>query len=280
MAQGLRDRFKLPNLLRSLSLPRSVFYYHCQRLTQLDQYAEAKEKIREIFHKHKGRYGYRRITSELRRAKIGLNHKTVQRLMRLLGLKSKVRPKRYRSYRGEIGRIADNLLCRNFKASRPNEKWVTDVTEFNVKGQKVYLSPVIDLFNQEVIAYRIKKTAHLPLVTDMLKEAIDGLKEGEAPILHSDQGWQYQQKQTRHILEKHGLQQSMSRKGNCLDNAVAENFFALLKTEMFHGETFEDEDDLIQELEEYIDYYNTKRIKMGLNGLTPVEYRNQALLAG
>jgi putative transposase len=132
-----------------------VFYYHCQRLTQLDQYVEAKEKIQEIFHEHKGRYGYRRITSELRKAKIGLNHKTVQKLMKLLGLKSKVRPKRYRSYRGEIGRIADNLLCRNFKADRPNEKWVTDVTEFNIKGQKVYLSPVIDLFNQEVIAYQI-----------------------------------------------------------------------------------------------------------------------------
>lgn len=255
-----------------------MFYYHCQRLTQPDQYAEAKEKIQEIFYEHKNRYGYRRITSELRKAKIGLNHKTVQKLMKLLGLKSKVRPKRYRSYRGEIGRIADNLLCRDFKADRPNEKWVTDVTEFNIKGQKVYLSPVIDLFNQEVIAYQIKKTAHLPLVTDMLKDAMCVLKEGEAPILHSDQGWQYQQKQTRVILKKHGLQQSMSRKGNCLDNAVAENFFALLKTEMFHGETFEDADDLIQELEEYIDYYNTKRIKMGLNGLTPVEYRNQALL--
>lgn len=132
-----------------------MFYYHCQRLAQPDSYAEAKKKIQEIFHEHKGRYGYRRITTELRKAKIELNHKKVQKLMKLLGLKSKVRPKRYRSYRGEIGRIADNLLCRNFKADRPSEKWVTDVTEFNIKGQKVYLSPVIDLFNQEVIAYQI-----------------------------------------------------------------------------------------------------------------------------
>ncbi|WOD09270.1 IS3 family transposase [Marinomonas sp. GJ51-6] len=279
MVQGLRSQFKLANLLRSLSLPRSVFYYQSQRSLLPDPYAEVKEKIQAIFHEHKGRYGYRRITATLRRTGMELNHKTVQRLMKSLGLKSKVRPKRYRSYRGDVGRIADNLLCRSFKVNLPNEKWVTDVTEFNIKGQKVYLSPVIDLFNQEVIAFQVKKSAHLPLVTDMLQEAISTLKKGETPILHSDQGWQYQQKQTRHILKKHGLPQSMSRKGNCLDNAVAENFFALLKTEMFHGEVFENADDLIQEIEEYIDYYNTKRIKMRLNGLTPVEYRNQALLA-
>ncbi|WP_410506493.1 IS3 family transposase [Marinomonas sp. GJ51-6] len=223
---------------------------------------------------------YRRITATLRRSKMAINHKTVQRLITSLGLKSRVRLKRYHSYRGDVGRIADNLLGRNFKTDLPNKKWVTDVTEFNIKGQKVYLSPVIELFNQEAIAFQIRKSAHLPLVTDMLQEAVSTLKEGETLILHSDQGWQYQQKQTRHILKQHGLPQSMSRKGSYLDNAVAENFFALLKTEMFHGETFENADDLIQEIEEYIDYYNTKRIKMRLNGLTPVEYRNQTLLAG
>lgn len=156
---------------------------------------------------------------------------------------------------------------------------VTDVTEFKVNGQKVYLSPVVDLFNQEVIAYKVTKNARLPLVTDMLKDAIGKLSKGSKPILHSDQGWQYRHKTYQQELVKCGLQQSMSRKGNCLDNAVAENFFGLLKTEMYHGYSFKDADELIEKIEEYIEYYNTKRIKVKLKGLTPIEYRNQALQA-
>ncbi len=198
--------------------------------------------------------------------------------MRELGLKSCVRPKRYKSYRGEVGRTAPNNLDRNFRAACPNEKWVTDVTEFTVHGQKVYLSPIIDLFNQEVVAYEVAKTAHLPLVMNMLKQAIKKLSPNEKPIVHSDQGWQYQNAAVRNELRQHGLVQSMSRKGNCLDNAMAENFFGLLKTEMYHGETFESADELIQKLKDYIAYYNSKRIKVKLKGLTPVEFREQALL--
>lgn len=200
--------------------------------------------------------------------------------MRELGLKSCVRPKRYKSYRGEVGHTAPNHLNRNFQAVRPNEKWVTDVTEFTVHGQKVYLSPVIDLFNQEVVAYDVAKTAHLPLVMTMLERAIKRLHPNEKPIVHSDQGWQYQNHAVRHKLLQHGLTQSMSRKGNCLDNAVAENFFGLLKTEMYHGAKFDSADELIRNLKDYIAYYNTKRIKVKLKGLTPVEFREQALLAG
>lgn len=200
--------------------------------------------------------------------------------MREMGLKSKTRRKRYNAYRGTESYTAPNILQRDFKAEQPNQKWVTDVTEFNVAGQRVYLSPLIDLYNQEVIAYRIKKSAHLPLVSEMLDDALDKLSEDEKPVMHSDQGWQYRQKSIRERLEKKGLKQSMSRKGNCLDNAVAENFFGHLKAEMYHGEVFKDADDLIDQVKDYIEYYNTKRIKLKLNGLSPVEYRTQAMAAG
>tara|TARA_R110002094_G_scaffold24076_1_gene36311 strand:+ start:735 stop:1379 length:645 start_codon:yes stop_codon:yes gene_type:complete len=208
-----------------------------------------------------------------------INHKRVQRLMMELGLKSKVRPKRYKSYKGEIGKVSENLLKREFTAEKPNQKWVTDVTEFKVNNQKVYLSPVIDLFNQEVVSYEVRKSVTLPLVTDMLKRATSKLKQDEKPIVHSDQGWQYQNRRYQNHLKEKGLSQSMSRKGNCLDNAVAENFFGILKSEMYHNETFNSADELIENINEYIDYYNNERIKLKLKGLSPIQYRNQALKA-
>ena len=196
-----------------------------------------------------------------------------------LNLKSKVRPKRYNSYKGSQGKSVSNLLERDFTANKPNQKWVTDVTEFNVKGTKVYLSPLIDLFSGDIIAYRTAKSAHLPLVEDMFKDAISKLNKGDRPILHSDQGWQYRLARIQNLLKRAGLKQSMSRKGNCIDNAAAESFFAVLKTEMFHYHDFENADDLIMKIDEYIEYYNTVRIKVKLKGLTPIEHRNQALLA-
>ena len=276
---ALRKDFKLAHLLKATQLARSVFYYHRKAQQKNDRYAQEKSLITQIFHEHKGRYGYRRIMWALRRLGYWLNHKTVQKLMNQLGLKSIVRPKRYRSYRGSVGKIAPNVLKRDFSADKPNQKWVTDVTEFKVQGQRVYLSPIIDVFNQEVVSYQIKQSAHLPLVLDMLKSALKKLKPSERPILHSDQGWHYQMSQYRMMLEEQGLTQSMSRKGNCLDNAVAENFFGLLKTEFYHGRKFESVEEFVKELEAYITYYNHKRIKVKLKGLTPVEYRCQALLA-
>jgi len=265
--------------LRACELARSVFYYHCKGLDKPDACAEVKTKISEIFRLHKGRYGYRRITLALHNLGMMINRKKVQRLMLELNLKSKVRPKRYNSYKGQEGKSVDNLLQRDFTASKPNEKWVTDVTEFNVKGQKVYLSPVVDLFSGDIVAYRTSKSAHLPLVQGMFEDAIIKLKNGDQPILHSDQGWQYRLPRIQKMLKESGLQQSMSRKGNCLDNAPAESFFAVLKTEMIHHNDFESADDLIMKIDEYIEYYNTIRIKVKLKGLTPIEHRNQALLA-
>jgi putative transposase len=256
-----------------------VYYYHRNTLNRPCSNTDLCVKIRDIYHNHKGRYGYRRITYALRATGLVVNHKRVQRLMGELGLKSKVRPKRYKSYKGEVGRVAENVLKREFTAKRPNQKWVTDVTEFKVNGQKVYLSPIIDLFNQEVVSYEVRTSVTLPLVTDMLKAATAKLLKHEKPLVHSDQGWQYQNQQYQQHLKENGLTQSMSRKGNCLDNAVAENFFGILKTEMYHNETFKDANELIANIKEYIDYYNNERIKLKLKGLSPIQYRSQALVA-
>jgi putative transposase len=240
---------------------------------------EIKEAIKEIFEEHKGRYGYRRVTLQLRKRNYCINHKTVRRLMIQLGLKSLVRIKKYRSYRGTIGNVAPNILDRNFKASKPNEKWVTDVSEFHLFGEKLYFSPVLDLFNGEIIAYNIEKRPVFPLVTNMLDKAFQRLNEGETPILHSDQGWHYQMKKYQHLLKEKNIIQSMSRKGNCLDNAVIENFFGLLKSELLYLLEFESIEHFTLELEKYIHYYNHNRIKAKLKGLSPVEYRIQSLVA-
>ena len=279
MVNELKAIFSLPHLLKATGIAKSVYYYHCKALRQANPDEALQSQIVHLYREHKGRYGYRRITLSLQLSGVNINHKRVQRLMGELGLKSKVRPKRYTSYKGDVGRIAPDLVQRKFTADKPNQKWVTDVTEFKVGEQKVYLSPVIDLFNQEVVSYEVGTSVRLSLVTDMLKKATAKLGLHETPIVHSDQGWQYQNRKYQQQLKEKGLKQSMSRKGNCLDNAMAENFFGLLKTEMYHNEVFKNADELIETIKEYIDYYNHKRIKLKLKGLSPIEYRNQALIA-
>jgi putative transposase len=260
-----------------VNLPRSTFYYQRNALQLPDKYAQAKQMIREVFTQHKGRYGYRRIASVIRQAGCLLNHKTVQKLMRLLQLKSYIRAKRYRSYKGDIGKVAANLLQREFAADTPNQKWVTDVTEFNVLGQRLYLSPILDLYNGEIVSYHMAKRPHFEMVGKMLAKAFVRLDKNEQPMLHSDQGWQYQMPIYQKLLSEQGLTQSMSRKGNCLDNAAMESFFGTLKSELFHLQKFKSVDQLQTEIDEYIHYYNHDRIKLKLKGLSPVQYRNQSL---
>ena len=245
-------------------------------MNRSDKYGEVKEVIQQIFDEHQGRYGYRRITLELRNKGYLLNHKTVRRLMVEMGLKCLVRIKKYRSYRGNIGKVALNILERHFEATKPNEKWVTDVTEFHLHGQKLYLSPILDLFNGEIISYHLENRPIYPLVSRMLTKAFEHLKDGDFPILHSDQGWHYQMKQYQQALKEHGVIQSMSRKGNCLDNAAMESFFGLLKSELLYLKEFESMEHFKQELEKYIHYYNHKRIKAKLKGMSPVQYRTHA----
>lgn len=273
----LRRQYPVEGLLKMAGLARSTFYYQQQRLQIADKHAELKLKIVETFHRHKGRYGYRRITEALRQSGIRVNHKTVQRLMGLLQIKSLVRPKKYRSYKGHIGLVAPNVLKRQFEAASPNQKWVTDVTEFNVAGEKLYLSPVMDLYNREIIAYEAATTP-MRLVDQMLQKAVSKLKTTDKPVLHSDQGWQYQMQHYQRTLHQHGVTQSMSRKGNCLDNAAMESFFATLKTEFFYTSRFESTSDLQKGLDDYIRYYNHDRITLKLKGLSPVQYRTQPLL--
>ncbi|WP_440588335.1 IS3 family transposase, partial [Bordetella genomosp. 5] len=276
VVQGLRHKHPLERLLRVAELSRSTFYYHLKVLDAADPYAELKQRIGAIFARHKGRYGYRRITAVLRQAGDLVNHKTVQKLMQALGLKSLVRAKKYRSYRGQSHHVATNVLARDFEAARPHEKWVTDVTEFNVRGEKLYLSPVMDLYNGEIVAYETSRRPVFTLVSNMLKKALARLRPTDRPVLHSDQGWQYQQPTYRHMLAARSVTQSMSRKGNCLDNAAMESFFGTLKAEFFHLNRFEGIEQLQAGIRQYIRYYNHDRIKLKLKGLSPVQYRAQA----
>ncbi len=199
--------------------------------------------------------------------------------MNELGLKSLARPKKYRSYKGNVGQAAPNVLQRKFEAQGANQKWVTDVTEFNVSGEKLYLSPVMDLYNGEIVAFEMARRPAFELVDSMLKKALAKLKPTDKPILHSDQGWQYRMPAYQHALRSKQVVQSMSRKGNCLDNAAMESFFAILKSEFFHLNKFGSVDELQTGLKKYIHYYNHERIKMKLKGLSPVQYRTQPLAA-
>ena len=211
-----------------------------------------KQEIERIFTENKQRYGYRRILLALRENGIKLNHKTVHKLMRSMGLHGKRRKSKYKSYRGEVGKIAPNILSRDFAASKPFEKLATDVTEFAVCDDKVYLSPIIDLHNNEVISYSISTSPNFWQTREMLKGLFDKLPKGARPILHSDQGWQYQMKEFQRQLKEYNIMQSMSRKGNCLDNSIMENFFGRLKVEMYYGEKFQTVDEFVHCLKEYI----------------------------
>lgn len=269
-------------LLKLAEMARSTFYYYLKKYkSNHDKYDKIKKEIFNIFNENKGRYGYRRITLELKNRGFNINHKTVLRLMNILGIKSIQRPKRrYNSYQGSIEKIANNLLKRDFKADKPNQKWVTDVTEFKVHDRKLYLSPIIDLFNGEIISYNLSKHPTFQQITDMLEKAFIKIKNNTNLILHSDQGWQYQMKIYQNMLKEKGIKQSMSRKGNCLDNSCAENFFGILKSELFYPKEKEDKniEELEKDIKEYIEYYNNSRIKSKLKGMSPIQYRKHSLI--
>lgn len=269
----LRHKYDLAILLNCLLMARSSYYYYVKQSNRRDKYFEIKAMINSIYHRHKGRLGYRRITMLLRQQGQIINHKTVLRLMQTLKLKSVIRVKKYKSYKGEQGKIALNILNRAFKAEQPNQKWATDVTEFNVSGKKLYLSPVIDLYNQEIISYELSESPNFKSVMTMLDKAIKKMDTTQRLLLHSDQGWQYQMKQYQQTLQSKGITQSMSRKGNCLDNAVIENFFGILKSELYYLNKYESVFQLKKEINEYIKYYNNDRIKLNLNGMSPIQYR-------
>ena len=263
-------------MLQLSGLARSTFYYYLKN-SDTDRYKCEKQEIQDIFNANKGRYGYRRITIAMRNKGYVINHKTVLKLMKFLNLRGKQSKNgKYHSYKGEVGKVADNLLKRDFHADKPFEKLTTDITEFKIGNEKVYLSPVLDMFNREIISYSISTSPNLQQIRDMLSGLFEKLPADARPLFHSDQGWQYQHAEYQRFLAEHHITQSMSRKGNCMDNGIMENFFGRLKVEMFYGENFESPRGFIEKLEEYIHYYNNERISLKLKGMSPVQYRTHS----
>ncbi len=263
-------------MLELSRIARSTYYYYLKQKNK-DKYANEKQDILEIYNANKGRYGYRRICTALKTKGYTINHKTVLKLMKVLNLRGKQSKNgKYHSYKGEVGKVAENLLHRDFHASKPFEKLTTDVTEFKIGDEKVYLSPVLDMFNREIISYSISTRPNLQQIRDMLNGLFKKLPKDARPLFHSDQGWQYQHAEYQRLLAEHNITQSMSRKGNCMDNGIMENFFGRLKVEMYYGEKFESPRGFIEKLEEYIHYYNNERISLKLNGMSPVQYRTHS----
>lgn len=252
-------------------MSRSTFYY--QQVKR--DYTQAKEAILSLYHESKQRDGYRPLTLKLRQVGLGLNHKTVLKLMHELRIRSTLRKKR-NGKRGKTSHIAPNMLNRDFTATRLNQKWVTDVTEFHIGQEKLYFSPLMDLANREIIAYNFATRPKFSLVKRMLEQGLSQLKPTDCPIIHSDQGVLYGTAEWVKMLEGKAVQ-SMSRRGNCYDNAVIESFFAILKSECFYSRTYTSIAELQAEIEEYLVYYNQKRIKLDLKGLSPAQYRAQYL---
>lgn len=288
--QGPRTRLKvetistlisqhdLIDLLAAADVAKSTYYYHLARMHAPDKYASLKAEIVRLFEQHKHRFGYRRIHMVLRRSGWTVSKKLVWKLMDQLGLKSKVRVRRkYSSYRGTFSHIADNILDRDFHAEWPNTKWVSDITEFRVAGYKVYLSPIYDLFDHSVVSYTTATAPTTTMTAQSLAQAFALHQPAHGLTVHTDQGIHYQHHSWRTQLQAHHATQSMSRKGNCFDNAVMENFFGHLKAEMYHGEHFVSVEHFLTEIDQDITWYNTQRIQAQLEGMTPMEYREHAL---
>ena len=274
-------------------LPRSDYYYWKTRIDPDTKNSDLMDAITTIYTDNHKRYGYRRITLQLKNKGWTVNHKAVKRLMSKLNLYGITPRAKYKSYKGDFNGTVDNKLLykkvdpkkhrtkyiRDFSTSDVNEKWTTDVSEFHIPAGKLYLSPILDMHNREIISYNISKHPNYRQITDMLNKAFDRFDNLSNLIFHSDQGWQYQMFHYHKELRERGITQSMSRKGNCLDNSPMENFFGKMKNEMFYGHEYEFKtlEQLQKAMEEYIEYYNNERIQVKLKGLTPCQARNQSL---
>ena len=263
-----------------MGLSRSTYYFE---LGKVDHDHKKNQKvmdvIREIFKANKGWYGVRRVCGELNNQGFKVNHKKVQRLMHKMELRGKRPKEKYHSYKGEVGKIADNLINRDFNTEAPLRKWTTDVTQFSLSWGKCYLSPVLDMNTNEIISYDLSKSPNLEQVVKMLDAAFERFPNLDGLVFHSDQGWQYQHETYRTKLKEHGIIQSMSRKGNCYDNCIMETFFGRLKNEMFYGQEkeYDSYEAFSQAIDEYIDYYNNRRIQMKTKWMPPARYREASM---
>ncbi|WP_431831228.1 IS3 family transposase [Corynebacterium pseudodiphtheriticum] len=273
----VKSDHRLDDLITVSGLSRSTFFEHQRRLDEPDKYAHLKKLITKIFSNSNTTYGYRRVWRAFRNENEIVNKKLVRKLMRQLELVSKIRRKKCNSYRGAMSHIADNVLDRNFEQSAPNKAWVSDVTEFRVAGTKVYLSPIMDLFDRTILAHTLSRSPNTKFTSQSLSDAIALFSPAEGLIVHTDQGFWYQHTSWRNLMTHIGGVQSMSRKGNCYDNSVMENFFGHLKSEMYHGVSFSSVDEFCQAVDDYILWYNTTRLQEQFKGLAPMQYRNQTL---
>lgn len=268
----MREKYPLRVILDDIGMPRSTYYYKLAKYNKEDKYFELKCEITAIFEENKGRYGYRRVTYELQLRGRKVNHKLVQRLMQEMGLKGNTKVVKYNSYKGDVGRIAPNIIARNFHSEAPRKKMGTDLSQLTVCETKFFLSPVLDMYNGEIIGYDISEHPNMDQIMRMLDKAFGDVSDAHGAILHSDQGWQYQNPRYQEYLKEKHITQSMSRKGNCLDDAIVEEFFSALKTEFFYTKHFSSKEEFIKELDDYIYYYNNVRIKTRLK-MSPVQYR-------
>lgn len=274
---AVEDKYSLHQLLKCLCMAKSSYYYQRAVMKQSDKYAEIRIRIKIIFQENRNCYGYRRIHGELKKIGITVSEKIVRRIMKEehLTVPTK-RMKKYSSYKGEITPEVDNIINRDFHAEQPNTKWLTDITEFAIPAGKVYLSPVIDCFDGMVVKWNIGTTPDSILVNKMLEDAIGTLLPSEHPLVHTDRGCHYRWTGWIERMQAAGLTRSMSKKGCSPDNAACEGFFGRLKNEMFYGRTWVgvSMDDFINEINSYIEWYNTKRIKQSLGYMSPAEYRH------
>ena len=279
----LSGRFALSDLLECAGLARSTYYYalaHPKNPTR----PELWDAAREIFSRTPNGCGHRQIAMCLRAERGAVvADKTVLKMMGEMGLRCGIRREtdyhRYNSYKGVVGETFENVIGRDFAADGPWQKMGTDVTEFKVAGAKAYWAPVLDFCTKEIVASDISTSPDLAQQHRMLDRLLEALPDGAAPTMHSDMGWQYQHESYASRLEGAGITQSMSRKGNCIDNAATEQLFGHVKDEFYRGREWKTFEDFKRDLEEYIVHWNTSRRQVRLKGLTPEEYRNQALAA-
>ena len=263
-----------------MGMAKSTYYYEIGREDAVAmRNKELSKEIKEIFEQNKHRYGVRRVYRELINRGFHVNHKRVQRLMHSMGLFGKRPKEKYHSYKGEVGKIDDNLIDRDFSTTAPLQKWTTDVSEFNFSWGKCYISPILDMNTNEIISYDLSLSPNLKQIQRMLERAFKKFPAVKGLIFHSDQGWQYQHAYYRNELKEHGIIQSMSRKGNCYDNCIMETFFGRMKNEMYYGyeKDYSSFEEFSKAVEEYIDYYNNKRIQVKTNWMPPVKYREASM---
>ena len=282
IVDALKDKYSLPILLQKLRLAKSSYYYQHKLASTPDKYEALRDRITILFAENSGRYGYRRIRALLIREGLRISEKVIRRIMKdcALSVISK-KKKKYSSYGGEITPSVPNVIDRDFHANVPNEKWLTDITEFSIPAGKIYLSPVVDCFDGLIPCWKIGSTPDAELVNSMLDNAINMLKEDEHPLLHTDRGCHYRWPGWILRMEASGLQRSMSRKGCSPDNSACEGLFGRLKNEMFYNRDWKgvSTHQFIQILNDYLIWYNEKRIKVSLGNMSPLEYRRSLGIA-